>query len=187
MSKGDNLIGIPTTYKGIQMKSKLETKIAMFLDGLGIKWKYEPTNFLLSNGITYVPDFFLTELQMWLEVKGDIQEHNKQISELFVIENKTELILISNKEAMWFSAKDWVDGFNFDTMVFIGKCRSCDRYFFCSNTGSYHCRGCGNHEGDHDLKSYFQNVMEDEVIDFYDSISIKRGLEKYGVRISTIQ
>jgi len=58
MSKGDNLIGIPTIYKGIQMRSKLETKIAMFLDALNIQWQYEPKLFLLSDGTYYKPDFF---------------------------------------------------------------------------------------------------------------------------------
>ena len=33
--------GIPTIYKGIKMKSRLEANMAFFLDCLKIKWKYE--------------------------------------------------------------------------------------------------------------------------------------------------
>jgi len=33
---------IPTTYRGVLMKSKLEAKVAETLDGLGIPWVYEP-------------------------------------------------------------------------------------------------------------------------------------------------
>lgn len=184
MTKGDNLIGKETFYKGFKMKSKLESKIAYFLDALNIKWEYEPKTFVLSNGETYIPDFYLTELKMWLEVKGDIQEHNYEFSRIFVKDNHTELILISNEQAIWFSDLDFSDGLCEDKTIFIGLCHICNHYFFTSQLGDYHCRNCGEHNGDHDLLyGLSSNYYDNDKIDFYDTDSIKRGLKQYGVSI----
>jgi len=180
MSKGDyNKFSIPTTYKKVQMRSKLESKVAMFLDGLKIKWIYEPTTFLLSDGIMYKPDFYLPKLKMWIEVKGVIGENNHQISRKFVEENKTELILIGSKEIYWFSTKEGED-----KSIHIGKCSHCKSYFLCSTLGSFHCRKCLSHEGDHDIRWILgENSWSDLNIDFSDLESIKNWLQKYGTRI----
>jgi len=34
-----------------------------------MKWKYEPKTFDLGN-TTYTPDFYLTEFDCWIEIKG---------------------------------------------------------------------------------------------------------------------
>lgn len=61
---------IPTVYKGVQFKSRLEADVAFFLDGIGCKWEYEPVSFLLDNGVHYWPDFWLPEQRVWIEVRG---------------------------------------------------------------------------------------------------------------------
>lgn len=175
MSQGDNLVGVKTTYKGIEMRSKLESKVAMFLDALNIKWEYEPRLFMLSNGIPYKPDFYLSEQKIWIEVKGVIEEHNKKISELFVQENNTNLLLISPTKYIFFD--HWLkDGEIYtDNDILVGNCSSCNKYFFCTNLGDYSCRICGFHDGDHDVKSSFGFFYGDE-IDFSNIESIKRWL-----------
>ncbi len=45
---------IPTEYKGIQMRSRLEARWAMFFDKLGWGWSYEPIEY---DG--WIPDFLL--------------------------------------------------------------------------------------------------------------------------------
>ena len=65
-----------------------------------------------------------------------------------------------------------------DDLVFVGKCEQCNSYFFCSNLGSYHCRKCKTHNGDHDLKFELNKFA-----DFSDLNSIKKGLEEYGTSI----
>ena len=181
MSKGDNLIGIPTKYKGIEMRSKLESKFAFFLDALCIEWIYEPQTFMLSKGFMYKPDFYLPKLKTWIEVKGIIKKHNKEISKCFVKDNNTELILVSATEICWFSTQDFEDGIGIDKDIYIGKCSHCYSYFFCSNLGSYHCRKCGKHEGDHDIRGGL-NAFNDEDINFSNINSIKEGIQKYGVK-----
>ena len=41
---------IPTVYKGILLKSRLEGDIAYLVDNLGYKWRYEPQSYKLENG-----------------------------------------------------------------------------------------------------------------------------------------
>lgn len=192
MSQGDNLVGIPTIYKGVKMRSILETKVAMFLDALNIKWIYEPKCFMLSTGILYKPDYWLPELKQWLEVKGDIKEHNKEISKIFVQDNHTTLILISPQEVYWYSYLDgnyhsdaYSDG-QADTCeaIQIGLCPHCKKYFFCDMYGSWHCRNCKKHEGDSNLfSSLGKDSWHNDVIDFSNVNSIKDWLNTKSIRI----
>lgn len=59
---------IPTKYKGIQMRSKLETDWAKLFDKMGLPWEYEKAAYVLDSGC-YLPDFWFPTLQMWGEVK----------------------------------------------------------------------------------------------------------------------
>ena len=36
---------IPTRYKGVRFRSRLEAQWAVFWDELGVKWEYEPQPF----------------------------------------------------------------------------------------------------------------------------------------------
>lgn len=61
---------IPTPYRGIPFRSRLEANYAATFDRLGIAWDYEQEGFTLTNGVNYLPDFHLPELNTWVEVKG---------------------------------------------------------------------------------------------------------------------
>ncbi|TGB11571.1 hypothetical protein [Streptomyces sp. MZ04] len=71
-SSDDELViaALPTIYRGIQFRSLLEACWSATLDSLGIAWEYEPQMFELPSGAKYLPDFHLTEIGVWLEVKG---------------------------------------------------------------------------------------------------------------------
>jgi hypothetical protein len=67
---------IETNYRGRKFRSRLEARWAIFFDGLGIEWEYEPEGFTLPSGKRYLPDFLLTyqsfdfgPWQCWAEVK----------------------------------------------------------------------------------------------------------------------
>jgi predicted RNA-binding Zn-ribbon protein involved in translation (DUF1610 family) len=61
---------LPTIYRDTQFRSLLEACWAATLDSLHIVWEYEPQTFDLPSGAKYLPDFHLTEIGVWLEVKG---------------------------------------------------------------------------------------------------------------------
>jgi len=62
---------ILTRHKGYNFRSRLEARYSIFFDHLGVKWEYEPEGFELGNGLRYLPDFWLPEWDMWVEIKPD--------------------------------------------------------------------------------------------------------------------
>ena len=70
---------VQTYYKGYYFRSRIEARYAVFLDYLGILWKYEPEGYIIEEseftqwfgheGDAYLPDFFLPELNIYLEIK----------------------------------------------------------------------------------------------------------------------
>jgi hypothetical protein len=63
---------IETRYAGCRFRSRLEARVAVLLDELGVAWEYEPQGFATDAG-PYLPDF-LAALDgggaCWIEVKG---------------------------------------------------------------------------------------------------------------------
>ena len=68
---------IETRYAGCHFRSRLEARWAVFFDTLGIRWEYELEGLELSwrlqlddTKLNYLPDFWLPDLRLWVEVKG---------------------------------------------------------------------------------------------------------------------
>ena len=59
-----------TKYKGISFRSSWEAEFAKELDSYDYTWYFEQTRFVLSDGKLYVPDFYVDELDQFVEVKG---------------------------------------------------------------------------------------------------------------------
>lgn len=59
---------IETAYAGCRFRSRLEARWAVFFDSLRISWEYEPQGFMID-GVLYLPDFYLSEQKLWVEVK----------------------------------------------------------------------------------------------------------------------
>lgn len=60
---------IETEYAGCRFRSRLEARWAVFFDSLGVRWLYEPQGYDVGNA-WYLPDFWLPDLAVWVEVKG---------------------------------------------------------------------------------------------------------------------
>jgi predicted nuclease of restriction endonuclease-like RecB superfamily len=69
-------------YKGIWMRSSYEIKFSKYLDDNKVKWIYEPTSFDLGY-TSYTPDFYLSETNEYIEVKGYWRDDSKLKVELF--------------------------------------------------------------------------------------------------------
>lgn len=69
----------PTKYRGIQFRSRLEARWAVFLDNASnvMKWQYEPLTVNFREGYTYTPDFHVeyyynqNRCRLFIEVKPD--------------------------------------------------------------------------------------------------------------------
>ncbi|HEX9086733.1 MAG TPA: hypothetical protein VF867_04325 [Arthrobacter sp.] len=57
-------------YSGKVFRSRLEARWAVFLDLMQVNWDYEPCHYEIGPDLYYLPDFYLPDLQLWLEVKG---------------------------------------------------------------------------------------------------------------------
>lgn len=60
---------IPTDYKGVAFRSRLEARWAVYFDFFGIKWEYEKEGYVLGEVGAYLPDLWLPQVRMWAEVK----------------------------------------------------------------------------------------------------------------------
>lgn len=66
MSENQSKVSI---YKGYLMKSLLEKKWAVFWDACNYTWYYEPAFFELGDGERYTPDFYIVDLDLFVEIK----------------------------------------------------------------------------------------------------------------------
>ena len=62
---------IETIYNGYRFRSRLEARWAVFFDAAGIKYEYEPEGFKRQNGMCYLPDFYLPDENIYVEVKAN--------------------------------------------------------------------------------------------------------------------
>ena len=60
---------IETVYNGYRFRSRLEARWAVFFDVLGIEYEYEPEGYKFSDGQCYLPDFYLSNLNTFVEIK----------------------------------------------------------------------------------------------------------------------
>lgn len=72
------MIALPTYYRGIEFRSRLEARWAVFFDWMHIRWEYEKEGYEFEGGLRYLPDFWLPKQDCWVEIKptqpSDIEE-----------------------------------------------------------------------------------------------------------------
>jgi len=64
----------PTFYKGVWFDSRTEAKYALAWDLLGIRYKIEEEKYTDHEGRGFIPDFYLPDYQLWVEVASDRPE-----------------------------------------------------------------------------------------------------------------
>lgn len=77
-------------YSGINFRSKGEIKYAEWCDVIGLKWEYEPSIFKLSTS-KYIPDFYLPDIDKWIEIKCDVNDKKYKTSE-FALTHSLEVL-----------------------------------------------------------------------------------------------
>lgn len=126
---------IPTMYKGVTFKSRLEARWAVFFDYLGIVWFYEFEGFQLLSG-WYVPDFWLPDLNCWIEIKPNEPslEELKFCEELARYSQKRVFIqygTIRNPEELGvpeqYSAQVYFPDFGSDICYWWCECEVCGK------------------------------------------------------------
>lgn len=137
------LKAIPTTYHGIEFRSKLEAKYAQAFDKLGIVWEYESHGFRFDDGTCYCPDFYMPEIDTYFEVKGvmDDASYNKIcLLAKEVFERGARIVVGYSDGSIEMSE-------NSRELSHIGICENCGKAIFWSNYGSYMCPYCDEYDG----------------------------------------
>ena len=70
---------IETIYDGYKFRSRLEARWAVLFHHLGIPYCYEQEGFDL-HGIRYLPDFYLSEIPHWVEIKGEFPGEKEHLA-----------------------------------------------------------------------------------------------------------
>lgn len=143
----------PTEYAGIMFRSRLEALWAACLDRHGIQWEYEPAGgdgspavFDLPSGTRYQPDFWLPEIDGFLEVKGG---HFQRIGKAreFAREMAPEYIVVlgwaperREGKARFEPVMRWSDAAGLDAQ--FGRCQ-CGAAQWYRLRHSLNCKRCG--------------------------------------------
>lgn len=167
---------IPTTYRGVRFRSRLEAKWAAFFDGLEWPWSYEPIDLK-----GYIPDFVLLFPDpLLVEVKPVFQAPCNTSEELTAFNDYIPKIERSGwrHEALIVGAEcfEYADRYgDYPGLGLLGEVNGDDEdpgvikwwwgpglLFFCSDCrkfsifhdeSSYHCRRSGCYSGDGHLES----------------------------------
>lgn len=93
---------IETVYDGYRFRSRTEARWAVFFNALGIRYEYEKEGYDLPQGIRYLPDFWLPDLDCWVEIKGEEIDDEVRLKAISLcIETRKNLFLFLG--APWFS------------------------------------------------------------------------------------
>lgn len=109
---------IETVYKGYRFRSRLESRWAVFFDAMGEPWEYEPEGFQFSDGERYLPDFYMNNMDMFIEVKGVTPTHNERekCRKLRGCSEKNVLLVVGTPAGYLFDRlKEKTDGILFCT------------------------------------------------------------------------
>ena len=92
-------------YGGYRFRSRLEAKWATFLDYLMVEYDYEPKRFHLNETESYLPDFWLKEQDLFLEIKPNkkLSSKDERKIRLFASQKASEssLIVCVDEPDMW--------------------------------------------------------------------------------------
>jgi len=114
-------------YDGIRYRSRTEARWAIFFDAMAIRYTYEPEGFVVRTG-GYLPDFWLHELQLFFEVKGQqpTAEEADKCAELAVSTEKDFLIAVGPPDErhniIWFDREGRREGEYFLAQDRITEC-----------------------------------------------------------------
>lgn len=93
----------PTSYRGIEFRSRLEVRYAWYLDDIGERWRYEPRVYG-PKGRGYLPDFEILGRRQptFIEVKPTIAEAPDALAKMAVIwDTHPDALLIVACEEGW--------------------------------------------------------------------------------------
>jgi hypothetical protein len=154
---------IPTRYRGINFRSRLEAKWAVFFDELNWEWEYEPID--LSG---YIPDFIISfpYAPLLVEVKPSMtpQELRQAAPKITTSGWTGESLIVGGKIFPQHDAIGIINdadcNLSFWDYALTFACREHKGIGICHSVMSYKCRVCGAHDGDHHMSGRYPYEIE---------------------------
>ena len=138
--------GIPTMYRGVKMRSRLEARWAAMFDEIGWPWAYEPIDL---DG--YIPDYLVSfeAGKLLTEVKGAVEDFAIAESKIECSGWTDEALVVGatidgpviGRILEW----DGADPRWGEAQIFF--CISCGMVSVLCVDGSWRCRACGADDG----------------------------------------
>lgn len=134
----------PTTFKGIDYRSKLEAKWAAFFDALDVRVEYEPQGFMfhdpVGQSISYRPDFYFPEFEAWGEVKPVAPTRAESAKAEMLSKNTHQAVYIFIGPPQNDVGQVWIYDPEFqDDEVLFAHCDTCHQGGF-AYYGNLHCQ-----------------------------------------------
>jgi len=96
---------IETHYRGCRFRSRLEARWAVFFDTLKVNWEYEKEGFDLDKAGWYLPDFWVPELEIWVEVKGNSPSDTEKLKAMYLcIHTTKDVFMVGSCDPQGFTA-----------------------------------------------------------------------------------
>jgi hypothetical protein len=98
---------IETKYNGYRFRSRLEARWAVFFDTLGIRYEYEKEGYDLGEYGMYLPDFWLPENNIFIEIKGKMPTEDERAKAIELsLGSGFPVAIISNE--CWYESPMWM-------------------------------------------------------------------------------
>lgn len=159
-----------TEYNGQKYRSKTEADVAKTLEKLPYTVRYEDYLATFNDEDQYLPDFYIEDIDLFIEVRGyDTEDGNRKIEKfanqivngksvdnvLGPEDNETfrpDYLVVKLEETTFYEdMRRW--GVK-ESTPYLTSCSNCGDVFFYGRQGSFQCRNCGYHEGDHHLEGH---------------------------------
>jgi hypothetical protein len=156
-----NIPAKKTKYRSDRMRSRLEARWAKVFDRLGIEYYYEPQAYEFD-GVKYLPDFYLPDLDIFFEAKGVMTDYDKKKISALARGLKKDIVIgypngtfqLVNMNDPWESDDEEILNQLASPLGWVGKgstilekCGGCGRWRFLSFEGGYECRVCSYYDG----------------------------------------
>lgn len=165
---------IPTTYRGVQMRSRLEADWARQFDRWGVPWLYE-TEGVNLDGLWYLPDFWLPACQTFFEVKGLWESLDEEkLSKLYDAAISSQLVVAVGERGddgdllcgivtptpddIRFMGETWppLPVITYETASVV-RCKECGGVWIMDQCGLWRCRVCGAYDGGNHIDTYLNH------------------------------
>lgn len=126
---------IETNYKGYRFRSRLEARWAVFFETLDVRWEYEPQGYDLGDLGFYLPDFWLSTVKMFAEVKPeDYTASDHARCHALAAATDTSVLILNGTPAFrnYWACEPWDEGGEHNDYILTGHYLDEHRFFGCT-------------------------------------------------------